>query len=232
MRYNYSIKYRTSISLYYYGERYYDPRTSIWLSVDPLGLKNPNMSSYHYCSNNPLNMVDPDGKDDFFNEKGFYTHSTKVGSKIRVKMGDGYVLLSDIDLSSTSNRQIVANTLGCYVNEIGASYYAKGMVPVGNDPKGTVGLSSYTGDSEHALAFADKNYNIFLNRDFGKLDELLNDKHNMINTFVHEAKHKDQFLSNSTLKTENREIEAIQAQMDHSSYSKTTKEYQLNTLQY
>lgn len=50
--------------LYYYGARYYDPRTSVWLSVDPLAEKKPWMSSYVYCSNNPTNRVDPDGRED------------------------------------------------------------------------------------------------------------------------------------------------------------------------
>src|SRR5690554_4975031 len=51
--------------LYYAGARYYDPRTSIWLSVDPLAEKHPEKTPYHYCSNNPINRIDPDGKDDY-----------------------------------------------------------------------------------------------------------------------------------------------------------------------
>jgi len=48
--------------LYYYGARYYDPKTSIWLSVDPLAESSPNASPYNYCLNNPINMIDPDGR--------------------------------------------------------------------------------------------------------------------------------------------------------------------------
>ena len=48
--------------LCYYGARYYDPRTSVWLSVDPLAEKYINMSSYVYCANNPVKYIDPDGK--------------------------------------------------------------------------------------------------------------------------------------------------------------------------
>jgi RHS repeat-associated protein len=48
---------------YYYGARYYDPRISIWLSVDPLAMKHPDVSPYAYCLNDPVNMVDPDGRD-------------------------------------------------------------------------------------------------------------------------------------------------------------------------
>jgi RHS repeat-associated protein len=49
--------------LYYYGARYYDPRASVWLSVDPLAEKYPNVGSYVYCSNNPVIFIDPDGKE-------------------------------------------------------------------------------------------------------------------------------------------------------------------------
>ena len=61
MKYDYSIKYPTGTGLYYYGARYYDPRTSIWLSTDPLQEKNPNISTYAYCNLNPVNYVDPTG---------------------------------------------------------------------------------------------------------------------------------------------------------------------------
>ena len=47
--------------LYYYGARYYDPRTSLWLSTDPMELKYPNVSTYAYCANNPINIVDLKG---------------------------------------------------------------------------------------------------------------------------------------------------------------------------
>src|SRR5690554_2668626 len=48
--------------LYYYGARYYNPRTSVWLSVDPLAEKGPQYSPYNYCFNNPIFYVDPDGR--------------------------------------------------------------------------------------------------------------------------------------------------------------------------
>ncbi|MCC9065947.1 RHS repeat domain-containing protein [Flavobacterium piscisymbiosum] len=49
-------------NLSYYGARYYDVKTSLWLSVDPLVEKYPNVESYVYCLNSPVVLVDPDGK--------------------------------------------------------------------------------------------------------------------------------------------------------------------------
>ena len=46
---------------YYYGARYYNPKCSTWLSVDPLAEKYPSWSPYNYTMNNPIKFVDPDG---------------------------------------------------------------------------------------------------------------------------------------------------------------------------
>ncbi|MBW3520167.1 RHS repeat-associated core domain-containing protein [Flavobacterium sp. NKUCC04_CG] len=47
--------------MYYYGARYYDPSTSIFLSVDPLAEQFPGWTPYHYVHNNPINLIDPTG---------------------------------------------------------------------------------------------------------------------------------------------------------------------------
>ncbi|WBX99096.1 RHS repeat-associated core domain-containing protein [Chryseobacterium gambrini] len=44
---------------YYYGARYYNPRVSLWLNVDPLAEQT--MEPYIYCGNHPINYIDPDG---------------------------------------------------------------------------------------------------------------------------------------------------------------------------
>ncbi|WP_317194478.1 RHS repeat-associated core domain-containing protein [Chryseobacterium jejuense] len=45
---------------YYYGARYYNPRVSLWLNVDPLVEKT--MQPYTYGNNNPIVFTDPDGR--------------------------------------------------------------------------------------------------------------------------------------------------------------------------
>ena len=45
--------------MYYYGARYYDPRISIFVSVDPLAEQT--MEPYIYCANNPIMFTDPTG---------------------------------------------------------------------------------------------------------------------------------------------------------------------------
>ena len=49
--------------LYYYGARYYDAQTSVWLSIDPMADKYPEMSAFVFSGNNPVLYIDPDGRD-------------------------------------------------------------------------------------------------------------------------------------------------------------------------
>jgi RHS repeat-associated protein len=46
----------------YFGARYFDSRIGRWLRVDPLFDKHPEWSPYNYVLNNPLKIIDPDGK--------------------------------------------------------------------------------------------------------------------------------------------------------------------------
>jgi len=48
---------------YDYGARFYDPVIARWTAVDPLTEKSRKWSPYVYVANNPLNHIDPDGRD-------------------------------------------------------------------------------------------------------------------------------------------------------------------------
>jgi RHS repeat-associated protein len=58
--YKYSAKeFDMATGYYYYGARYYDPKRSFWLSVDPLA--EITVSPYAYVWNDPVNFADPTG---------------------------------------------------------------------------------------------------------------------------------------------------------------------------
>jgi len=48
--------------LLYFGARYQDSKYGIWYSVDPLAEKYPGVGSYVYCLDNPVRLIDPDGR--------------------------------------------------------------------------------------------------------------------------------------------------------------------------
>jgi RHS repeat-associated protein len=47
--------------LYYYGARYYDPKLSIFASIDRFTEKFPDQSPYTYAANNPIKFIDVNG---------------------------------------------------------------------------------------------------------------------------------------------------------------------------
>ena len=48
-----------------FGARLYSPRTATWMSPDPLMEKYYSISPYAFCSNNPVNRIDPFGTHDY-----------------------------------------------------------------------------------------------------------------------------------------------------------------------
>ena len=48
--------------LYYYGARYMNPVTSLWYGVDPLAEKYTTIGGYVYTLDNPIRMIDLDGR--------------------------------------------------------------------------------------------------------------------------------------------------------------------------
>ena len=94
--------------LYYYGARYYEPRTSLWLSVDQLQEKRPNMSTYCYTANNPIKFVDSDGNDIVIagKENTSITLTTNLidirvnASSLGINWGGNYVLNGEEVLSA------------------------------------------------------------------------------------------------------------------------------------
>ena len=58
--------------LYYYGARYMNPVTNLWYGVDALVEKYSNLSSYNYCANNPVKLIDKDGNDWLKTDKKYF----------------------------------------------------------------------------------------------------------------------------------------------------------------
>jgi len=73
--------------MYYYGARYYDPRISIFVSVDPAAEEYRDVTPYAYVANNPVNAIDPDGKRIIYTIEG---RDGKKGSKYLYRNGNFY----------------------------------------------------------------------------------------------------------------------------------------------
>jgi RHS repeat-associated protein len=60
------------LNTYDYGARQYNPVTARWDRIDPLCEKYYSISLYAYCLNNPVMLVDPDGKETKMPMPGIY----------------------------------------------------------------------------------------------------------------------------------------------------------------
>ena len=66
----------------YFGARFMDHELmTMWLSVDPMADKYPNISPYNYCMWNPIRVVDPNGMDtiQIHLDKGRYKYTKSDG---------------------------------------------------------------------------------------------------------------------------------------------------------
>ena len=120
-RYTFSGKERDEETGYsYFGARHYHPTLSIWLSVDPMADKYPGVSPYVYCGNNPVKLVDPDGRE-------ISDHIDKYGNIIaHYNDGDNSVYLhkDGTTKSDIESQQKLLNNTGGYgvkVGELGGS---------------------------------------------------------------------------------------------------------------
>ena len=71
-----------------HGARFADLTMGRWLTVDPHCESYYNVSPYTFCHNNFVNMTDPDGMDDYFDEKGKFIKHTDEGSNVMIRNGN------------------------------------------------------------------------------------------------------------------------------------------------
>lgn len=77
--------------LYYYGARYYNPRYSLWLGVDPMVEKYSGVSPYNFTMNNPIILVDFDGADwDPSNLSDTKAYGLFIGTRVGRIIRDSY----------------------------------------------------------------------------------------------------------------------------------------------
>src|SRR5690554_2738077 len=140
--------------MYYYGARYYDPRISIFVSVDPLAEQT--MEPYSYVSNNPINLIDPNGLEpipwyrrwygeprkawQWYSSAGVYdsetfhsaavysTNNLRASAYQNIRQRNAYYGWADNQISSTGSRWFGAAELVTRFNALGGADIGKRTV--------------------------------------------------------------------------------------------------------
>lgn len=127
---------------YDYGARQYDPTAPRFTTPDPLAEKYYGWNAYVYCKNNPVNRIDPNGMEDYFNLNGdfiyhegdnndkYYVINTSLDEhEIRQSVADNNFVLApnqdvidkmDILFNNSDNGSKIEQGFNVYVdNELG-----------------------------------------------------------------------------------------------------------------
>jgi len=116
--------------MYYYGARYYDPRISIFVSVDPLAEQT--MTPYQYVTNNPIMFTDPTGMsadpihdvkgnvigDDGKTDGKAYVVQGKLEDKVREATSNNQFYTGDLELGSNGASVPTGDVLNEVINSV------------------------------------------------------------------------------------------------------------------
>lgn len=204
------------LNLYDFHARPYDVRLGQFTMMDPKAEDYYEVSPYTYCHDDPVNRVDPDGKDDYFSTSGQYIKTVGTGADIYI----GKTNFRDLNLMSDRNMKVAARVIGHYARQVGIKYNMNGGT-------GKVGISNVYRKDNDIAAFTTRNGDIFMNRIDGKLHPMMYNSHNLSSTLEHESMHKQDrtTLGKDYNLTQGHHAEIIINQMKSDIFSNTTSEY-------
>ncbi len=163
----------SGIDLEDFGARMYDPAVGRWWSVDPLADMRMSLSSYNYCSNNPILRIDLTGAldGDYYDINGNYLGNDAINDQ-KVYVADGVdntktgkdAFINARDLGVTHSTFL---KLASVINQESSGDYKESMaigttIVNAKSNNGNISLESLIGNSNFTKAILDKNYQAFL----------------------------------------------------------------------
>ena len=172
---------------YDYGARWYDPLLVNWNRPDPSHKDYYPWSPYAYCGDNPVNAVDPDGRDWYITNQGNYRWQPNVLSQSDLQNGYKYIGPS-IKIGNVDYRD--DGTI-LYPDESSAykrMRYQERITKTNNNPRGKEQMAFILEDSRVLVMpdnWNDSNTSTYMPTGINRNSHVLTDKHG--NTFPYVA---------------------------------------------
>jgi len=188
-----------------FGARWLDNARMQWTSMDPLSEKYYSISPYAYCKGNPIRFIDPTGMlvDDYFNEKGTYlgkdeatTDNVKITTQqswdaTKTVNSDGtesidHATGSNISIDNSKSELSTSAELSVYDH-----YNSTGQTLNATSPENGDGGAAFWAIRKNGVITTGIEVNIEGNKT--KPHNIADHANEIINTFVHEGKHEDDY---------------------------------------
>ena len=143
---------RVGLPLYDFGARMYSPSNTRWMTIDPLAEKYYHISPYVYCAGNPVNLVDPDGREwDVVNGVVTiylnFTNSAGLTDEQLMQYKNAVISLFNSTISSASSGSLSGNVV----------FYENNPDLVQTVDFGTFGDNSFGGSTSYMSSFINVN---------------------------------------------------------------------------
>ena len=170
---------------------------TMWLSVDPMADKYPNLSPYAYCAWNPVKLVDPDGRE--FSEK-MEEYAKKIEDYCQRKINHLTELQRDGELTEQQQDDLkeFQNTMTEIksMRDDETTFYDIQSGSFGEDNKKTKGITQYYGYGDIACKGEKQHWiMVSLNTDRNALTKEGELSIGGLQTLAHELKHCYQFYN-------------------------------------
>ena len=217
----------------------FDPRLVRRWNIDPK--VKPDRSPYDAFSNNPIVKIDPNGDDDFWSidkktgKAQLVKQDDAKTHDIRVQVGDKFLKLSELEVDWKNEKMVngLSDIVATYVS-IANLKFKYNCDHESGEFKGGAGIANgnlFGKTNPDILAFFNpEDESMYLNVINGKIAPGSNDAYNLMSSFQHENKHKEDFLNKQNNKAEytfGDHTDVYIFQLSQDIFSKTTDDFKL-----
>lgn len=190
--------------------RYYPVCEIRWKNMDFKAEKYRDHSPYINCHNNPVNLCDPNGMDDFFTSDGIFITRSPIGNSIRIWTGSSYADIMEMDFSN--QKSVLENVVRHYVDNVDDNAFVVSVEAV---------ASSTPRDAAFAYDIKKDCYSVYIDSE-GRVNRVFNNYNDIESSAFHEKVHR---YDDTTWGGNIGEVKAILTETDNNTWNNVSELY-------